>query len=352
LKNRVYKLAKANLIRPGKLMKQISPETAVAKRVRLEDALKHLLDCDEGGRGATVDSLAGALQWPRKLAAEILGELRGRGLASVAGDAHHLTADGRQYAIQVVRTHRLYETWLARETSLPAVDWHREAHRAEHHLEVEAVDAMADRLNNPRFDPHGDPIPTREGHLPRRRLESLASWPDEVSARIEHIEDEPPDLFRQAEALALAPGTRIDEVRHLKDGSIEALVEGRRLVIPAAVSAMIHVVAPDAEEAAPPGLRRLSGLEIGGEAEVHGLAPSCTGLERRRLLDLGVVPGTRIRCEFASPFGTPRSYAIRGAMIALRDYQADRILIRCAGQPAESSAGETIRAGLSPDSPL
>jgi hypothetical protein len=39
-------------------------------------------------------------------------------------------------------------------------------------------------------------------------------------------------------------------------------------------------------------------------------------------------------------------------MIALRDYQADRILIRCAGQPAGSSAGETIRAGLSPDSPL
>jgi len=40
-----------------------------------------------------------------------------------------------------------------------------------------------------------------------------------------------------------------------------------------------------------------------------------------------VVPGTRIRCEFASPFGTPRSYDIRGALIALRDHQAERILI-------------------------
>jgi Fe2+ transport system protein FeoA len=46
-----------------------------------------------------------------------------------------------------------------------------------------------------------------------------------------------------------------------------------------------------------------------------------------------VVPGTHIRCEFASPFGTPRSYTIRGALIALRDYQAERILIHPLADP-------------------
>jgi DtxR family Mn-dependent transcriptional regulator len=308
-------------------MNPLRKNTAANSRVQLEDALKHLLDCDESGRGATVDSLAGALSRPRKQAAEILGQLRGRGLATATGDAHHLTEDGRLYALQVVRTHRLYETWLARETSTPAADWHREAHKAEHHLEAAAVDAMADRLNNPRFDPHGDPIPTREGRLPRRALTSLASWPDERAARIEHIEDEPETLFRQAEALGLAPGTCLDDTRHLADGSIECLVEGRRITIPAAVAPLIHVTGPQPDDLPPAGLGRLSDLPVGGEAEVHGLAPSCTGPERRRLLDLGVVPGTRIRCEFASPFGTPRSYVIRGALIALRDHQADRILI-------------------------
>lgn len=84
--------------------------------------------------------------------------------------------------MQVVRTHRLYETWLARTTSTPAAEWHREAHKAEHHLEAAEVDAMDDRLNNPRFDPHGDPIPTREGILPKRSLTSLASWPDGTAA--------------------------------------------------------------------------------------------------------------------------------------------------------------------------
>ena len=308
-------------------MKFLGKTTTNTKRVRQEDALKHLLDCDESGRGATVDSLAGALTQPRGEAAEILGQLRGRGLATVSGDAHHLTEDGRLYALQVVRTHRLYETWLARETSTPAADWHREAHKAEHHLEADEVDAMADRLNNPRFDPHGDPIPTREGEMPRRVLTALASWPDGRAARIEHIEDEPESLFLQAEALAFAPGTRLDEPRHLDDSSIECRVEGRVVIIPAAVAALIHVAGPCPEDQPPACLARLSDLPVGGEALVYALAPSCTGAERRRLLDLGVVPGTRIRCEFASPFGTPRSYDIRGALIALRDHQAERILI-------------------------
>lgn len=308
-------------------MSRLEKESAGTIRIQLEDALKHLLDCDESGRGATVDSLAGSLGRSRRNAAEILGLLRGRGLATAAGDTHHLTEDGRMYAVQVVRTHRLYETWLARETSTPPAEWHREAHKAEHHIEAADVDALADSLNNPRFDPHGDPIPTREGRLPKRTLTALASWPDHKAARIEHIEDEPETLYQQAEMLGLAPGTRLDESRHLIDGSIEALVEGRRITIPAAVAPLIHVKIPEPDDEVPADLCRLSDLPVGGEAIVHELAPSCTGPERRRLLDLGVVPGTRIRCEFPSPFGSPRSYDIRGALIALRTYQADRILV-------------------------
>lgn len=308
-------------------MKPFSQESPGADRVRVEDALKHLLDCDESDRGATVESLAGSLGKSRKVAAEVLGQLRGRGLASAVGDAHHLTEDGRVYALQVVRTHRLYETWLARETGAPPESWHREAHKAEHRMRADEVDALADRLNNPRFDPHGDPIPTREGRMPKRSLTSLASWPDGVSARIEHIEDEPESLFRKAGALGLAPGTRIDEIRHLADGSVDCRLEGRRVEITGAIAPLIHLSPLDGDETQPACLRRLSDLPVGGEALVYALAPSCAGAERRRLLDLGVVPGTRIRCEFSSPFGSPRSYDIRGALIALRDHQADRILI-------------------------
>ena len=122
-------------------MKPFRKNPTTSSRERMEDALKHLLDCDQSERGATVESLAGALGKPQKLSAEILGALRGRGLVTATGTAHYLTEDGRIYALQVVRTHRLYETWLARETSTPATDWHRVAHKVEHHLEASAVDA-------------------------------------------------------------------------------------------------------------------------------------------------------------------------------------------------------------------
>lgn len=308
-------------------MKWFQNTAASDPRVRLEDALKHLLECDESGRGATVESLAGAMAQPRGKSAETLSLLRTRGLATASGDAHFLTEDGRLYALHVVRTHRLYETWLSRETSTPAVEWHREAHKAEHHMDAATVDALADRLNNPRFDPHGDPIPTREGEMPHRLLTSLASWPDGKPACIVHIEDEPESLFRQTQALGFAPSTRIEGIRHLEDGSIDCLVEGRTISIPGAVASLIHVATPQPDEEPPADLGRLADLPVGGEALIYGLAPSCTGPERRRLLDLGVVPSTPIRCEFASPFGTPRSYSIRGALIALRDHQAERILI-------------------------
>ncbi len=315
-------------------MSRLEKKSPAVIRIQLEDALKHLLDCGESRRGATVESLAGSLGRSRRTAAEILGLLRGRGLATAAADTHHLTEDGRLYALQVVRTHRLYETWLAQETSTPPADWHREAHKAEHHIDAADADALADSLNNPRFDPHGDPIPTRDGRLPKRQLASLASWADGCPARVEHIEDEPETLFRQAEKLGLAPGTRIDAPLHLADGAVEAQVEGRRITIPAAVAPLIHVSVPDPGEDPPADLCRLSDLPVGAEAIIHELAPSCIGPERRRLLDLGVVPGTRIRCEFPSPFGSPRSYDIRGALIALRTHQADRILIHSPTSPS------------------
>ncbi|NTU65007.1 MAG: ferrous iron transport protein A, partial [Chloroflexi bacterium] len=60
---------------------------------------------------------------------------------------------------------------------------------------------------------------------------------------------------------------------------------------------------------------------------VVGISPRCHGAERRRLLDLGIVPGTVVRAEIASPSGDPIAYRVRGALIALRREQSDFIRI-------------------------
>ena len=294
---------------------------------REEDGLKHLLDCEEGGVVASVDSLAGALGLRRSRAAKHLAGLGRLGLAGPRGDGWALSDEGRRAAMEVVRRHRLVETWLARETGVPAEAWHRAAHVAEHRLGAVETDELADRLGNPRFDPHGDPIPTREGELPVARRVSLAEWPEGGEALIEHLEDEPESLYREMVKVGLHPGMVVEGVTRRADGGMEVSGEGRVLRLPASWLGLIHVGELPEDQGARPGLRRLSDLPPGAAAVVNGLSPACFGAERRRLLDLGLVPGTAICCEFGSPFGSPRSYRVRGTMIALRREQAERVLV-------------------------
>jgi DtxR family Mn-dependent transcriptional regulator len=71
----------------------------------------------------------------------------------------------------------------------------------------------------------------------------------------------------------------------------------------------------------------LSGLKPGERTRVVSLSPACRGPERRRLLDLGFVPGTLVEVEMVSPGGDPTAYRVRGTVIALRREQAGLIRV-------------------------
>ena len=71
----------------------------------------------------------------------------------------------------------------------------------------------------------------------------------------------------------------------------------------------------------------LSELIPGQKAFVNGINEDCQGIERKRLLDLGFVPGTLVEVEVSSPFRDPTAYRIKGGLIALRKIQASKIRI-------------------------
>jgi len=217
---------------------------------------------------------------------------------------------------------------LAREKGVPAEELHRRADAEEHRLDREAADALADRLGNPRFDPHGDPIPTRDGELPVTSRISLAEWDLSKPAVIEHVEDEPESMYKGLVKDGLYAGIVLSDMEMLSNGVVRVLSEGRVLEIKPELQGMIHVEDLQPEDVVPVGIRRLSELAIGETGEIFGLSASCYGPERRRLLDIGMVAGTSIRCEFQSPFGSPRSYLIRGTLFAFRSEQADKILLK------------------------
>jgi DtxR family Mn-dependent transcriptional regulator len=154
----------------------------------------------------------------------------------------------------------------------------------------------------------------------------LSDAPVDQALRIVHIEDEPEAVYRQiqAEALYLGSGVRILErtptrIRFWSDG-------GEHVLAPSLANNVSVVPVPETqakkllEEMA--AHEHLSALAFGRRARVLGLSPACRGPERRRLMDLGFVPGTEVKAVLSSPTGDPVAYELRGTLIALRHEQA------------------------------
>lgn len=301
----------------------------MTERVRLEDALKHLQHCESMGLPCTTESVAGALEVSKARALRYLGRLDRMNLARADGIGHRLTEPGRRYALRLLRTHRLLERYFADRTGLPAQEWHEEAERQEHRLSVDQTERLAARMGHPAFDPHGDPIPTPTGALPPSLGIPLTEVPRGSVVRIVHLEDEPREVYDRIVARGFSPGMMLRVVA-LTPSTLTILAEGREQTLESVLAANVEVVAEDAVESLDAPQPTLAGLPVGEVAEVVGIAPSCQGLQRRRLLDLGVVPGTLVRATLASASGDPVAYEIRGAAIALRRAQAELIRIRSA----------------------
>jgi len=298
----------------------------LSERERVEDALKHLHDSEYRGRPASLESLAGALGLSTNEAAALLAGVEARGLVQREGTGLHLTREGRDYALHVIRVHRLWERHLAEETGIREVDWHAEAERREHTMSAEEADALAARMGHPRYDPHGDPIPTSSGELPPWKGESLPSLPVGEFGTIVHVEDEPRDVYAQLVAEGLHPGMRV-QMLEITPERISIWADGNEHVLAPVVAANLAYVPIPREVVEDGSFETLATLRPGETGRVLQLAPSCRGLQRRRLMDLGLLPGTDVTAEMASAAGDPTAYRIRGSLVALRRDQARLVQI-------------------------
>lgn len=301
-----------------------------SERVQMEDALKHLFDCEYKGREANLASLSGTLAISGNRAAEILLELESEELVQATGTGYALTSEGRAYALRVVRTHRLWEKYLSDETGLDPEIWHREAELREHTLSARETEELAERMGHPRFDPHGDPIPTAGGDIVPPEGRPLTQLPVGEIAEIVHVEDEPEAVYAQLVAEGLHPGMRV-RVNEISPQRIRFEADAEEYVLAPIVAENLSVIALPKEAEMQGPYERLSSLEIGEHAKVVAIAPALRPHERRRMLDLGLVPGTEVTAEIRSPSGDPTGYRIRGAVIALRNDQAEQIQIERAG---------------------
>ena len=143
-----------------------------------------------------------------------------------------LTAEGQQSALEVIRHHRLLEAFLHEKLGYTWDEVHDEADRLEHVISEELEERISQALGDPAYDPHGDPIPTREFQMPVQSSVRLSELHPGDRATIQRINDADPDLLRYLSSIGLTPNCAVMILEASPfDGNLHLQIHGRPTVV-------------------------------------------------------------------------------------------------------------------------
>jgi DtxR family Mn-dependent transcriptional regulator len=298
-----------------------------SEKIIIEDILKQLYHFENSGNRVDTKTLVQVLNFNDKSIVEAIKKMSINNLVYFDSDALKLTEQGKEYALRIVRVHRLWERYLADKTGYHKNEWHDRAELMEHKLNRDETNKLADQLGNPKYDPHGDPIPTKTGKVAEIKGVELPLLKVGSIARITHIEDEPEVIYKQILAENIHIGSLI-KVTENNNTRIVFQSEGEEFKLAPIVASNLTVSPIEKQVTFEENLARLSGLKEHETAEIIGISKESRGESRRRLLDLGFVKGSKIKIDLLNPLGEPNAYLIKGTSIALRKDQASKILIK------------------------
>ncbi len=153
-----------------------------------------------------------------------------------------LTEAGEKAALEVTRHHRLLETYLRERLNVPWEQVHSEADRLEHALSEDLEARLDEALGHPTTDPHGAPIPTREGVVSAPRTQQLTTAMPGTTVTVAEVEDENRDLLCYLANLGLTPGARVEVLaKGPFGGPLHVRVVGREYALGEAVTEAVAV---------------------------------------------------------------------------------------------------------------
>lgn len=320
------------------IQRYMQKKRRASERAFWEDVLRQILQMEQDGRVVSTESLAGSMGRSVAVLRRVLGRMGEHDLIAEDSQKVRLTEDGKRWALHILRAHRLWESYLADEARLPMSRLHDQAEAAEHHLTESDLDALDAHLGHPVEDPHGDPIPTADGKLAHPRGTAFSQWEGGKYVRVVHLEDEPQDVLNKILTKGIRPGVSL-RLEAVFPQSISVLLDGATVTLEQELLPNIEVVEDTESLTRDPRGTRLSQLPTGQAAEILALSESIRGFSRRRLLDFGVTPGTKVAPVLDNPFGDPRAFRVRGTTIGIREEQAREIWVRRESIPSTVAGG-------------
>jgi DtxR family transcriptional regulator, Mn-dependent transcriptional regulator len=180
--------------------------TAVA-----QDYLKVIWTAQEWSREkVSTKMLADRIGVSASTASESIRKLADQGLVDHEKyGAVTLTEAGRNAALGMVRRHRLMETFLVRMLGYSWDEVHDEAEVLEHAVSDRMLDRIDAKLGYPKRDPHGDPIPAADGHVPTPDARQLSVCEDGDTGTVARISDADPEMLRYFDSVGITLDSRL-----------------------------------------------------------------------------------------------------------------------------------------------
>jgi DtxR family transcriptional regulator, Mn-dependent transcriptional regulator len=210
----------------------------------VEDYLKVIFELEAGEGVAGTNEIAAELGVAPASVSGMVRRLAEHGLISHERyRGVHLTKAGRRAALRTIRRHRVIEAYLTRALGYPWDLVHDEAERLEHAASDELIDRMAAAIGEPTTDPHGAPIPTREGTLDEPALLSLDTVDVGERVRVQRVGDRDAEQLRYLAELGITPGRQIEVLARAPfDGPISLRIGRVTKTIGPALAKQILVV--------------------------------------------------------------------------------------------------------------
>ena len=208
-----------------------------------EDYLKTISAIELTGSAAGTSDLAQRLGHTPASANGMIRRLTERKL--ITHELYHgvrLTAAGRRMALRTLRRHRVLECYLTQVLGFPWDRVHEEAEQLEHAASDQLIDHMAAALGEPAFDPHGAPIPTRDGIVDETVHPTLADIESGSRVRVARVLEQDAGMLRYLAELGIRPGEVIVLTERAPfEGPITLSVAGVVRVIGPTLAAQVHV---------------------------------------------------------------------------------------------------------------
>jgi DtxR family transcriptional regulator, Mn-dependent transcriptional regulator len=208
-----------------------------------EDYLKYIFHINEEGKKANTGNLAAALSVSPASVSEMVSKLSDNGwIENTPYHGFKLTKEGEKISINLIRKHRLLEVFLHEHLNYEWDEVHAEAERLEHVCSDMFINKLEEYLGHPKFDPHGDPIPDRNGRIAPTNYKLLGNAEEGKDYVISKVNDASKEILRYFSKIGLKLNSKVHLNEKIEfDGSLLVTLGGKKHLLSQKMSEQIFV---------------------------------------------------------------------------------------------------------------